>query len=225
MGILYDIIQPHSITKPASFMIASTFFPILALIAVVLRFNVRRIQKTAPKSDDWIMIPAALLVIGMSICGILGVTKKIWGYYSTADSVSFLLQSIIYEAKASKKESDSTGLISVHPSRRASNNQGGRSIVLQESILHKREIHFQSNQHSNHSFCCNLGVCNGTRQYISVWSTFCRAVAYIIRVLAILQSYITSICRSFQHHQIRVGPVDYSTAITNDISFENKSRN
>lgn len=72
MGTIYDIIEPHGVTKPASVMIVSTFLPILALIAVALRFNVRRIQKTALKSDDWIMISTALLVTGMSICGILG---------------------------------------------------------------------------------------------------------------------------------------------------------
>ncbi|KAF7858523.1 hypothetical protein EAF04_009123 [Stromatinia cepivora] len=100
MGAPYDTIQPHGPTKPASVMVVSTFLPILALIAVVLRFNVRRVQRTALRFDDWIMIPAALLVIGMSICGILGVQKKIWGYHSPTDSAAILVDSVTYEGKA-----------------------------------------------------------------------------------------------------------------------------
>jgi len=70
----YDLVNPSGPTKPSSVMIVSTLLPALAILAVLARFNVRRIQKVAIKLDDWIMIPASLLVIGISICAILGIT-------------------------------------------------------------------------------------------------------------------------------------------------------
>jgi len=69
----YDLVNPSGPTKPSSVMIVSTLLPAFAILAVLARFNARRIQKVALKLDDWIMIPASLLVVGISICGILGI--------------------------------------------------------------------------------------------------------------------------------------------------------
>lgn len=58
----------------------SCVLPALSTAAVALRFWLRGKQKSQLKLDDWLMLPALVLFIGMCICTILGVRKRAWGY-------------------------------------------------------------------------------------------------------------------------------------------------
>jgi len=99
MDTPYDTIAPSGPSKPSSVLIVSTFLPVLSLVAVAFRFNVRRITKAEIQFDDWLMIPAIILVAGMSICGIIGVNKNIWGHLAPAPTGDILNSSATYEGK------------------------------------------------------------------------------------------------------------------------------
>lgn len=71
MGYPY-LYHPSGPSAPSSVLAVCTVLPILCIVAVALRFNVRRLQKATCKLDDWIMLPALILVVGMGIRGIIG---------------------------------------------------------------------------------------------------------------------------------------------------------
>ncbi|CAD6579535.1 MAG: hypothetical protein ASARMPREDX12_009284 [Alectoria sarmentosa] len=57
-----------------------TVFPSLGIIVVALRFRARQLQKSNLGMDDWLMIPALILSIGMGASIIVGVKGKALGY-------------------------------------------------------------------------------------------------------------------------------------------------
>lgn len=123
---LYDIKVPSGPTAPSSLLAVSSTLPALCIIAVLLRFNVRRQQRTSVMADDWIMVPALMLVIGMGICGILGISlpltflvheadclavgvkNEVWGYSSPASPTE---SSVAFEGKVSSNPTSRKGTI------------------------------------------------------------------------------------------------------------------
>ena len=66
------VITPSGPTRPSNFLALCTVLPALCVIFVVLRFNVRRMQKASLLIDDWLALSALLFVLGMAICGLIG---------------------------------------------------------------------------------------------------------------------------------------------------------
>ena len=66
------VTSPSGPTSPSYFVAACVVLPVVCILPIALRFNARRLQKAGLKSDDWIMIPALVMVIGMAICGLIG---------------------------------------------------------------------------------------------------------------------------------------------------------
>ncbi|KAI0157915.1 hypothetical protein GGR52DRAFT_576885 [Hypoxylon sp. FL1284] len=55
---------------------------IVDIIAVGLRFWTRRVQRNPPRADDWLMIPATIVTIGIGIDQLYGVSRKGLGYWT-----------------------------------------------------------------------------------------------------------------------------------------------
>ncbi|KAI1395722.1 hypothetical protein F4819DRAFT_477547 [Hypoxylon fuscum] len=61
---------------------ASMALSALDIVAVALRFWARKLQRQPPKADDWLMIPATLVTIGIGIDQTYGVSQKGLGYWT-----------------------------------------------------------------------------------------------------------------------------------------------
>ncbi|KAI1772959.1 hypothetical protein F4818DRAFT_129498 [Hypoxylon cercidicola] len=61
---------------------ASIALSILDIVAVALRFWARKVQKNPPRADDWLMIPATLVTVGIGIDQLYGVSQKGLGYWT-----------------------------------------------------------------------------------------------------------------------------------------------
>ncbi|KAI1387194.1 plasma membrane protein Pth11-like protein [Hypoxylon trugodes] len=66
--------------QPGPIIAAAAVLPLVGLIAVILKFWVRKKQKQPLKADDWLMIPAILLTCGSGICVVYGVSQKVVAY-------------------------------------------------------------------------------------------------------------------------------------------------
>lgn len=64
-----------------------TVFPLLGIIIVALRFRARQLQKSKYGLDDWLIIPALILEIGMGASIIVGVKGKALGYPNPSSAV------------------------------------------------------------------------------------------------------------------------------------------
>ncbi|TVY47473.1 hypothetical protein LOCC1_G002206 [Lachnellula occidentalis] len=69
-----------AVDDPASVIAVGAVMPSLAIIAVALRFYSRRVIHNPLQTDDWILIPALLLTIGMGASLIAGVKLHALGY-------------------------------------------------------------------------------------------------------------------------------------------------
>ncbi|KAI0403838.1 hypothetical protein F4802DRAFT_271826 [Xylaria palmicola] len=65
---------------PAHVIAAAIGLFILDITFVTLRFVARKKQRQTLKVDDWIVIPATLFTLGISICMVYGVSQKAIGY-------------------------------------------------------------------------------------------------------------------------------------------------
>ncbi|KAI2601838.1 hypothetical protein GGR54DRAFT_580533 [Hypoxylon sp. NC1633] len=72
--------QPYYYMRPGHVLAAAMGFSVVSIIAVALRFWARKIQRQPPKADDWLMIPATLLTIGLAVSQVYGVSQKALGY-------------------------------------------------------------------------------------------------------------------------------------------------
>ncbi|KAI2608197.1 uncharacterized protein GGS25DRAFT_521370 [Hypoxylon fragiforme] len=70
----YYFMHPGHVTT------AAIALSVLDVVAVALRFWARRVQSQPPKTDDWLMIPAMLLTVGISISQVYGVAHMALGY-------------------------------------------------------------------------------------------------------------------------------------------------
>ena len=69
-----------SSNDPASIIAVGAVMPALGIVAVALRFYCRRRNRNPLQIDDWILIPALLLTIGMGASLIAGVRLHALGY-------------------------------------------------------------------------------------------------------------------------------------------------
>lgn len=74
MDVEYNI-SSQGPNKASNLLILATTLPILCLVTIALRFNIRRYQKLPLQADDWILLPALILVVGMGISTILGMPR------------------------------------------------------------------------------------------------------------------------------------------------------
>jgi len=65
---------------PGGLIVMGAIFPILGFIATVLRFYTRRLQKAKLLIDDWLLIPAEIVLIGIGVALIIGVVGHGEGY-------------------------------------------------------------------------------------------------------------------------------------------------
>ncbi|KAI1391574.1 uncharacterized protein F4822DRAFT_190157 [Hypoxylon trugodes] len=72
--------KPYYYMQPDNIIAAAVALSLLDIIVVALRFWTRKIQRQPPKADDWLMVPAALLTVGVAISQIYGVSKRSIGY-------------------------------------------------------------------------------------------------------------------------------------------------
>ncbi|KAI1194008.1 hypothetical protein F5X97DRAFT_338214 [Nemania serpens] len=66
--------------RPGPVAAAAVALPVLAILAVCLRFYVRIKYKQGLKTDDWVLIPAALATLGFGIDVLYGVVNGAVGY-------------------------------------------------------------------------------------------------------------------------------------------------
>ncbi|KAI0180076.1 hypothetical protein GGR52DRAFT_529638 [Hypoxylon sp. FL1284] len=68
------------VQRPGHSIAASVVLPLLDVVVVSLRFSIRRRQSQGLKMDDWLMIPALLLLWGISISVLYGVSHEAIAY-------------------------------------------------------------------------------------------------------------------------------------------------
>ncbi|KAI1098846.1 hypothetical protein F4804DRAFT_323640 [Jackrogersella minutella] len=68
--------DPAYYMRPGHVIAAAIALSVLAIVAVGLRFWARKIQRQPPKADDWLMVPATLVTVGIGIAQIYGVSQK-----------------------------------------------------------------------------------------------------------------------------------------------------
>ncbi|KAI2465644.1 hypothetical protein F4781DRAFT_408416 [Annulohypoxylon bovei var. microspora] len=62
--------------RPDHVVAAAIALSVVDIIAVALRFWARKIQRQPPKADDWLMIPATMMTVGIGIAEIYGVSQR-----------------------------------------------------------------------------------------------------------------------------------------------------
>ncbi|KAI2638329.1 hypothetical protein GGS21DRAFT_488405 [Xylaria nigripes] len=70
----------YYITEPGYVIAAAILLSVLDIIAVSLRFGARKKQREALKADDWLMLPATILVTAIGISITYGVAKRSIAY-------------------------------------------------------------------------------------------------------------------------------------------------
>jgi hypothetical protein len=66
------ITLPFALVDPGEVIAAGVVFPVVGLATVALRFYVRKVQKASWGLDDWLILPASILLCGMGACLITG---------------------------------------------------------------------------------------------------------------------------------------------------------
>ncbi|KNG89331.1 hypothetical protein ANOM_002651 [Aspergillus nomiae NRRL 13137] len=71
---------PFRLASAGEVLAAGVALPIACLACVTLRFLARARQKVCLGLDDWLLVPAAIMVTGMGICFIYGYSVHVMGY-------------------------------------------------------------------------------------------------------------------------------------------------
>ncbi|KAI1101069.1 hypothetical protein F4804DRAFT_23669 [Jackrogersella minutella] len=74
--------------KSGHVVAAGVVLSVVDIIAVILRFRIRRAQRQPLLADDWLMIPALLITTGIGICLVYGASQKALGYPANISSDS-----------------------------------------------------------------------------------------------------------------------------------------
>ncbi|KAL7625751.1 hypothetical protein AAE478_004974 [Parahypoxylon ruwenzoriense] len=61
---------------PGHVISVAVAFSVVDIVVVVLRFWARKVQRQPLKADDWLMIPATLVTVGIGIIEIYGISQK-----------------------------------------------------------------------------------------------------------------------------------------------------
>ncbi|KAI2614960.1 plasma membrane protein Pth11-like protein [Hypoxylon sp. NC1633] len=66
--------------SPGPVIAAAVCLPVLDIAALLMRFLTRRKQKQALKADDWFLVPATLITLGLGVSLVYGVAVKALAY-------------------------------------------------------------------------------------------------------------------------------------------------
>ncbi|KAI2784970.1 hypothetical protein F4815DRAFT_454957 [Daldinia loculata] len=72
--------EPFYYMRPGHVIAAAIVLSVIDIFVVVLRFWARKVQKQPLRADDWLMVPATLITVGIGICQLYGVSQKALGY-------------------------------------------------------------------------------------------------------------------------------------------------
>ncbi|OTB18131.1 hypothetical protein K445DRAFT_19695 [Daldinia sp. EC12] len=72
--------NPFYYMRPGHVIAAAVALSVVDILVVGLRFWARKAQKQLLGSDDWLMVPATLVTVGMGISQLYGVSQKALGY-------------------------------------------------------------------------------------------------------------------------------------------------
>ncbi|KAI0849109.1 hypothetical protein F5Y00DRAFT_261925 [Daldinia vernicosa] len=72
--------EPLYYMRPGHVIAAATVLSAIDIFVVGLRFWARKVMKQPLRADDWLMLPATLLTVGIGICQLYGVSQKALGY-------------------------------------------------------------------------------------------------------------------------------------------------
>ncbi|KAI1414492.1 hypothetical protein F5Y13DRAFT_16809 [Hypoxylon sp. FL1857] len=67
-------------TRPGYVIATAIALSVVDIVAVALRFWARKIQRQPPKADDWLMIPATLVTVGICVSQVYGVSQRALAY-------------------------------------------------------------------------------------------------------------------------------------------------
>ncbi|KAI0107680.1 plasma membrane protein Pth11-like protein [Hypoxylon sp. NC0597] len=70
----------HYYQRPGHVIAAGVGLPVADIVVVGLRFWLRKRQKLPLKPDDWLMVPATLMTLGVGICLVYGVSQEALAY-------------------------------------------------------------------------------------------------------------------------------------------------
>ncbi|KAI0135792.1 hypothetical protein F4814DRAFT_444598 [Daldinia grandis] len=71
---------PFYYMRPGHVIAAAIALSVIDIFVVGLRFWARKVQKQPLRADDWLMMPAALITVGIGISQLYGVSQKALGY-------------------------------------------------------------------------------------------------------------------------------------------------
>ncbi|KAK9786401.1 putative GNAT family acetyltransferase [Seiridium cardinale] len=71
---------PFALVTPGQVLAAGIVLPLVCIACVGLRFYVRRLQKTSPGVDDWLIAVGVVFIAGMGACLIIGERLGVAGY-------------------------------------------------------------------------------------------------------------------------------------------------
>ncbi|KAK6954651.1 hypothetical protein Daesc_004618 [Daldinia eschscholtzii] len=72
--------NPFYYMRPSHVIAAAVALSVVDILVVGLRFWARKAQKQLLGSDDWLMVPATLVTVGIGISQLYGVSQKALGY-------------------------------------------------------------------------------------------------------------------------------------------------
>ncbi|KAI0099571.1 hypothetical protein F4776DRAFT_525860 [Hypoxylon sp. NC0597] len=67
-------------TRPGHVIATAIALSMVDIVVIALRFWARKIQRQPPKADDWLMIPATLVTIGICVSQVYAVSQKALAY-------------------------------------------------------------------------------------------------------------------------------------------------
>ncbi|KAI9899651.1 hypothetical protein N3K66_006112 [Trichothecium roseum] len=70
----------HYYQTPGHVIAAGIALSLLDIAVVSMRFASRIKSKQSLKADDWLLLPATILTVGVGVCLVVGVTKEAFGY-------------------------------------------------------------------------------------------------------------------------------------------------
>ncbi|KAI1481085.1 hypothetical protein F4774DRAFT_56141 [Daldinia eschscholtzii] len=103
--------KQHYYQTPGHVIAAGMVLSLVDILAVMLRFMVRKKERQPLKPDDWLLLPATLLTTGVGVCLVFGVSREAMGYREYPTSLDNPSEIAIYQMSTSIKLEWSISLI------------------------------------------------------------------------------------------------------------------
>ncbi|KAI1643734.1 uncharacterized protein F4817DRAFT_348821 [Daldinia loculata] len=103
--------KQHYYQTPGHVIAAGMVLSLVDILAVMLRFMMRKKERQPLKPDDWLLLPATLLTTGVGICLVFGVSREAMGYREYPTSLENPSEIAIYQMSTSIKLEWSISLI------------------------------------------------------------------------------------------------------------------